>query len=286
MSKFTNSELTTKSGKLLHPIGIGTWGIASQRSEQKNSYKGVQPKKGNEEAEIAALRHSLDAGQNHIDCAELYGGFYTDEVVGQALQGHERKDLFIADKLWRTSLSQGKVRGTVSEMLRKLKTDYLDLLYIHWPWSEDGVHWQDAIPQIDDLIEAGTVRGLAISNFTITQMKEAQKLSRHPLLANQMNYNVLYRDEVNEQFRQFCSEQNVVLIAYQPIKRGEVFEHPVLQQLARKHNATESQIALAWLLQQNALPIPKATTIEHIDDNIQALNISLGSSDLEKLNSI
>lgn len=77
-------------------------------------YKGARAAYGNEQAEIEALRYSLEQGQNHIDCAELYGAFYTDEVVGHAIAGTTREDLFIADKLWKTSLQKGKVLPTTT----------------------------------------------------------------------------------------------------------------------------------------------------------------------------
>lgn len=92
--------LTTKSGKAINPIGIGTWNISSVfELDRAAKYKGARAVYGNEENEIEALRYSINKGQNHIDCAELYGAFYTDEVVGRAITGSPREDLFIADKL-------------------------------------------------------------------------------------------------------------------------------------------------------------------------------------------
>jgi len=100
--------MQTKSGTPVYPIGIGTWLIAGSFTPDPGpKYKGAQPVYGHEEAEIAAIRHSLSKGQNHIDCAELYGAFYTDEVVGRAIAGTKRQDLFIADKLWKSSLGAG-----------------------------------------------------------------------------------------------------------------------------------------------------------------------------------
>ncbi len=125
--------MKTKSGIALFPIGIGTWNISSQRrtSDPTAKYGGTEKVLGGEESEIEALRYSISKGQNHIDCAELYGAFYTDEVVGRALAGQKREDLYVADKLWKTSVGKGLVRLTVELMLKKLGTDYLDMLYIH-----------------------------------------------------------------------------------------------------------------------------------------------------------
>ncbi len=275
--------MKTKSGNLLFPIGIGTWNIAGVfNADPTAKYKGAEPSYGNEEAEIEAIRYSISKGQNHIDCAELYGAFYTDEVVGRAIAGLKRDDLYIADKLWKTSVGKGLVQPTVKKMLEKLGTDYLDMLYIHAPW--DGVNWQEAIPQIDELIDEGVVREFGVSNFTVSDMEDAQKIAKHPIIANQMNYNVLYKVEVDEMLRKHCRDNNIQLIAYQPVKRQEVLANKTIQEIAKAHEASPAQVALAWLLAQGALPIPKAVKKEHIDENVLSINIQLSEQDLDKLN--
>lgn len=275
-------KFKTKSDKPVHPIGIGTWNISSVfEADPSQKYKGTRPVHGNEEAEIEALQYSLQKGQNHIDCAELYGAFYTDEVVGRAIADFPREDLFIADKLWKTSVGKGQVRPTVEQMLKKLGTDYIDLLYIHAPW--EGIAWQEALPQIDELIDEGIVRYFGVSNFTIENMQEAQSLAKHPLVANQMNFNVLYKDEVGQAFRDYCKQQDIQIVAYQPIKRQEVLGNETVQAIAAAHNATPAQVALAWLLQVEAFPIPKATTKAHIDENLKAIDLKLTNEEMARL---
>jgi diketogulonate reductase-like aldo/keto reductase len=275
-------NLMTKSGKSLFPIGIGTWGISSDRDNTNNGkYDGVYPIYGNEDEEIKALRYSLDKGQNHIDCAELYGGFYTDEVVGRAIESYTREDLFIADKLWKTSIGTGKVKPTVDTMLSKLKTTYIDILYIHEPW--DDTDWKEAITQIDDLIDTGIIRYFGVSNFSLDQLQEASKISRHGVAAVQQNFNVIYHDEVNNKYITYCKQNNIALVAYQPLKRHEVEQDLRLKSIAKKYNATPSQIALSWLLAVGALPIPKSTNKNHIDLNYEAASIALDKDDVDML---
>jgi len=273
--------LQTKSGKQLHPIGIGTWNISSELDLDPSAKYKAKPVHGNEEAEIEALRYSLDKGQNHIDCAELYGGFYTDEVVGRAIAGYSREDLFIADKLWKSSVGKGKVRSTVEQMLKKLGTDYIDLLYIHAPW--ENVNWQEAIPQIDDLIDEGIVRYFGVSNFTVEQMQDAMQIANHPLAANQMNFNALHKEEVPQVFREFCKQHDIQIVAYQPIKRQEVLENETVKAIAAAHGATPAQVALAWLIQLGTLPIPKATQKAHIDENLKAVDLKLTDEEMARL---
>ena len=278
--------MNTKSGKTLFPIGIGTWNIGGifNPHDPNAKYKGAESSTEHEAEEIEAIRYSISKGQNHLDCAELYGAFHTDEVVGKAISGLERTDLFIADKLWKTSVSPGLVRPTVEKMLRKLGTDYIDLLYIHAPWFD--VDWQAAIPQIDALIDEGVVRHFGVSNFNLEKMKEAMRIAKHPIAVNQMHYNVLHKSEVDEAFKDYCSEHDIQIVAYQPIKRQEVFDSPVIQQIAKTHGVSPAQIALAWLLAQNTLPIPKAINKQHIDDNIASTQIVLTAEDLSVLNAI
>jgi 2,5-diketo-D-gluconate reductase B len=279
------TTLRTVSGKAIHPIGIGTWGIASRKdpSTPEGRYGRVEPVVENEETEIEALQYSLAKGQNHIDCAELYGAFYTDEVVGRALSeaGVDRADLFIADKIWKTSVGRGKVRPTVEQMLRKLKVDYIDVLYIHAPWTD--APWQEAIPQIDELIDEKLVRYFGVSNFNLAQMKQASAMSSHAITVNQMNYNVLNQSEVSLRFRRYCEDQNIQIVAYQPIKRRAVLADQVVQAVAQAHHATAAQVALAWLIHMRALPIPKSVTKAHIDENLGALHVKLAGEEMERL---
>jgi diketogulonate reductase-like aldo/keto reductase len=274
------TSLTTKSGRAVFPIGIGTWAIASRINPANlgSRYRGVEAVKGNEDREIEALQYSLSRGQNHVDCAEMYGGFYTDEVVGRAMAGANRGDLYVADKLWKSSVGRGLVRPTVEKMLAKLETDYLDMLYIHAPWTD--APWREAIPQIDQLIDEGMVRQFGVSNFQIAQMEQAQVLAKHPISANQMHFNLLHRDEADDKFRNYCRHHEIEVIAYRPIERQAVISNSQVQAVAAKHRATPAQVALAWLLQLGALPITKATTIAHIDENLGALKLRLSEADM------
>jgi diketogulonate reductase-like aldo/keto reductase len=277
--------MKTKSGKDLFPIGIGTWKISGEFTlNPSEKYNGAKPVYGKEKSDIDALHYSMSKGQNHFDCAELYGAFYTDEVVGRAIKDSVREDLFLADKLWKCSVGKDLVRPTVEKMLKKLGTNYLDMLYIHAPW--DDAPWIEAIPQIDDLIEEGIVRHFGVSNFTVEQMRETMAISKNGISANQMNYNVLHKNEVNQTFHDFCVENNIVIVAYQPIKRQEVISNDIIQEIAKTNSSTAAQVALAWLLSKNTLPIPKATQKAHIDENVGAANIKLSPEDISRLDRI
>ncbi len=271
---YKQMKLTTASGKPLNPIGIGTWGIV-----------GTWEKTTEHEAEgIEGLRYSVQKGQNHIDSGQIYGGGYTDEFIGKAIKGLERKDLFIGDKVWETNVATGKVQEAASEMLKKLGTDYIDLLYIHKPW--DDFPWREAIPQIDELIDRGVVRQFGVSNFNLEQLQEAMKLSKHPVAANQLYYNLLHKQEVDDAMQAFCKEHDIQIIAYRPLEQGKVLENETVKQIAAAHSATPSQVALAWLVAKGTLTVPMAIDETFIDQNLRSLELQLTPEDMAKLDTL
>jgi diketogulonate reductase-like aldo/keto reductase len=262
--------MLTKSGKKVFPIGIGTWDIASQMSELKEGelFKGVEPIYGNEEIEIGAIRYSISLGQNHIDTAELYGRGYTEQLLAKAINDLPREELFIADKLWKNHVETGAVTAGVDGMLERLRTSYIDLLYIHAPW--DGVNWIEAVSQIDDLIDAGFVRYLGLSNVSIKQIKQVQALSRHGVSAVQQRLNIAYRREATKTYRQFCKDQGIQLVAYHPINRNDLANCKEAIDLSKKLKITLQQAALLWLLEKDIWQIPKSTNKSHILQNFNS----------------
>lgn len=266
--------LKTSSGKPLHPIGIGTWGIGGT----------WEPVRGSEETGIRSIQYSLTKGQNHIDSGEIYGGGYTDEIIGQAIKGVKRENIYLADKLWETSVARGKVRPALELMLKKLGSNYLDLLYIHKPW--DDYPWREAIPQIDDLIDEGVVRHFGVSNFNVEQMREAAGLSKHPIAATQLYFNALHRQTVSREMSDYCEINNIQIVAYRPLERGDVSKNETLQSIAKSHNATPTQISLAWLICQNIFPIPRASSKVYIEQNLASIDIKLSSKEMSVVESL
>lgn len=267
-------NLTTASGKVVFPVGIGTWGIGGTWDAERDD----------DDAGVAAIRYSVSTGQNHIDTAQAYGAGHTDEVVGKAISTLTREDLFVADKLWETNVAKGTVEPAVQAMLSKLDTDYLDMLYIHKAW--DDKPWREAIPQIDELIDKGLVRHFAVSNFALPQLKEAAKLSKHPVAANQIHYSVLHKQELTDEMKRFCEDNGVRIVAYRPLERGDVFKNRSVQSVAKAHGVSCAEVAIAWLLAQGALVVTKSVTEESISQNVAATHLQLTPAELKQLESI
>jgi len=263
----------TIGGREVHPIGIGTWGMGGDRLEDGNPYADYR----NDEREIAAIRYAIGMGQNHIDTAQLYGAGHTEEIVGEAIRGLDREKLFIATKVWRSHSLRHAVPRAAEESLRKLGIGTLDLLYVHAPW--DAIPMSEYVAGLNDAMDAGLTRAIAVSNFSSDQLEQAISLSRHPIAANQVHYNVLHRAAVDQKMRGLCAQHGIAIVAYRPVERRLLADRassPAVLDAAAALGCTPAQLAIAWLIDQpNVVAIPKATATGHIDENRAAMSVSL-----------
>lgn len=259
--------MRTRSGRPLHPVGLGTWTFGDAPAASPDV-----------EAEIAAIRYALRLGQNHIDTAEDYAHGGAEQVVGQAIQGLRREDLFVASKLWRDHVAKDTVRPAVEAMLQRLGTDYLDLLYIHYPWRH--APWREALPQIDELIDEGMICHLGVSNFDADQLQEAARLTKHWIAADQIPYSCSHRQAASAELVHVCQTSRTAVVAYRPLEQGDLVGNAVIVEIGRHHGATPAQVALAWLLAKDALPIPKALRRDHVEQNAAASGLRLLADDV------
>lgn len=257
----------------VHPIGIGTWGMGGDRLEDGSAFADYRY----DERHIEAIRYALQLGQNHIDTAQFYGAGHTEEIVGEAISGFDRDQLFVATKVWRSHSLRHAVPRSVEDSLQKLKLDVLDLLYVHAPW--DGIPMAEYIGGLNDALDAGLTRAIAVSNFDMNQLAAAVELSSHPIVANQIHYNILHRDLVSDRMRRFCAAHGIAIVAYRPVERRLLADKtsvPAVLDAASHLGCTPAQLALAWLINQtNVVSIPKASTRQHIEENVAAAEIHI-----------
>ncbi len=273
------------NGFKINPIGIGTWLMGGGwYSDIRIPYSDYT----NDERDIAAIKYSISKGQNHIDGAELYGAGHTDELIGEAIKDLDRNSLFVASKIHRSHALRKAIVPATKDILRRMQTNYLDMLYIHAPFPE--IPMEEYILGLNDTVEEGLVKNIAVSNFTIEQLKQAMSITKHPVVANQIRYNVLYKTDANSEMLEFCKNNNILIVAYRPVERtllGENTTDETVLKIAKKYNKTPAQIAINWLISQyNVVTIPKAVSHKHIDENLEALNFELEKEDIEKLNNI
>ena len=255
----------------VNPVGIGTWTMENTAQDREKC--------------LSALRYSMSLGQDHIDTAEMYGSGGAEEVVGTALSEVDRDSVYLASKLWRDSCRRDRVKPAVEAMLLRLGTPYLDLLYIHAAWRD--IDLAGTIGAMGELVDAGLVKALGLSNFQLDELKNAMTMSSHPFVALQNHYNVIYKTEVPPQLLEYCRDNAITMVAYQPVERGLVYDNKTVTRIASARAITPGQVAIAWLLQQDGVvTIPKATAHAHIDDNLAALSVQLTPAEIAELDAI
>lgn len=239
-----------KSGYPIPVLGLGTWLMNGREC-------------------FDSVLMALENGYRHIDTATAYEN---EDDIGQALQasGINRKELFITSKVWYQKLRFKDVIDQCNSSLEKLRTDYLDLILIHWP--NKFIPLQDTFRAFERLIEDHKVRSIGVSNFTINHLNEALKITVLPIAVNQIEFHpFLYQKEIYS----FCKERDITVTAYSPLARGKVFESDLLQRIGQKKDTGPGQVALAWLLKKGIVVIPKSSSEEHIIANLEALSIDL-----------
>jgi 2,5-diketo-D-gluconate reductase B len=240
-------------------LGLGTW-----QNKGENCRKSV--------------KHALNIGYKHIDTAQAYEN---EEYVGAGIEDSsvDRDEIFLASKVWISNLNPEKVISSTEKSLKKLGTKYIDLMYVHWPSGEYS--GKETLEALQSLKERGLVKNIGISNFEVPQIEEA--LKHVDVYANQIEMHPLLPQE---EIREFCEENGVAVVAYSPLARGEVFNIREIQEVAQKHGVSEAQVSLAWVMEKGVIPIPKASTEDHIEDNFKARELELDEEDVEKIDSI
>ena len=269
----TTTEVRTlllPSGRRIPILGQGTWGMGESRSQRDD--------------EIAALRLGLDLGMSLIDTAEMYGDGGAEEVVGEAI-ADRRAEVFLVSKVYPHNASRSGAVKACERSLRRLKTDYLDLYLLHW---RGAVPLDETLAAFQALRESGKIRDYGVSNFDTHDMEEAMLLpGADEIVTDQVLYNLVQRG-IEWDLRPWCRERGIVIMAYSPIEHASdgqaaLLNNRVLKRIAARHHATPAQVALAWLLQQNVVVIPKASKLEHVRENRGALEITLSEEDLNEL---
>ena len=241
-------------------IGYGTWQL-----------RGKECREG--------VAHALSVGYRHVDTAQMYGN---EDEVGQAVEGSAvaRSEVWLTTKLGLGNMAADAVKRSTEESLSKLRTDYLDLLLIHWPSQDTPL--AETLGAMHELRKAGKVRTVGVSNFPPSWQEAA--LRHGPLLTNQVEYH-LYLPQ--RPVLDLCADHDMVLTAYSPLAHGRVLDDPVVREIAESHKVHPAQVAIAWVLSQGPVTaIPKATAPERIESNLAALEVSLSPDERARLDEL
>lgn len=242
-------------------IGFGTW----LNKDEKECIDGVKA--------------ALEIGYRHIDTAQIYEN---EQFVGQAIaeSGIPREELFITTKIWNDNLWWDGLDESFNESLEKLRTDYVDLLLIHFPVTEDR---RPAWTKMEEIYASGRVKAIGVSNYTIRHLEELLRESTIKPAVNQVELHVFLQQP---ELIKYCHDNNIVVEAYAPLAHGYHMDDPVLVEIAAKHSKTASQIMIRWCIEQGLVPLPKSTHADRIRQNFEVFDFSLDEDDLTKLKTL
>ena len=254
------------SGRSIPTFGIGTWRMGESGRLRAD--------------EVAALRYGIERGVTLIDTAEMYGDGEAERIVADAV-GRRRDEIFIVSKVLPGNAARDGTIAACEASLQRLKTDRIDLYLLHWRGS---VPLEETIEAFSELAQAGKILDWGVSNFDISDMGELWKTPDGDCaVTNQVLYN-LTRRGIEFDLMPWCRQHRVPVMAYSPIEQGRLLGHAALREIAKRHDATPAQIALAWLMRHDdVIVIPKATGLTHVDENLGALDLLLTHEDFVAL---
>ncbi|MDM2737434.1 aldo/keto reductase [Citrobacter sp. Ct235] len=267
----TDKQVVFDGGVVLPAIGQGTW------------YMGENP--GHRRAEVSALRAGVDLGLTLIDTAEMYADGGAEEVVGEALNGL-RERVFLVSKVYPWNAGGQKAIAACEASLRRLKTDYLDLYLLHW---SGNFTFAETVEAMETLIAQGKIRRWGVSNLDVDEMQALWQVpGGRQCATNQVLYHLASRG-IEYDLLPWCQQHQLPVMAYSPLAqagrlRSGLLNHPVVNEIAHAHSASAVQILLAWVIShQGVMAIPKAASVEHVQQNAAALSITLSAQELAAL---
>lgn len=226
------------------------------------------------------VSHVLKNGYRHIDTAQIYGN---EADVGEGIRqsGIARAEIFLTTKVWVENYRHDAFLASVDESLNKLKTDYVDLLLLHWP--NDAVPLAEQIGALNEVAKSGRVRDIGVSNFTTALMDEAVKLSTLPVVNNQIEYHP-YLDQRPVIAK--AGELGMSLTAYFAMADGKVLDEPVLKEIAAAHGKSIAQVVLRWIVQQGFVTLSKTVSEARAAENAAIFDFELNSEEMAMISAL
>jgi 2,5-diketo-D-gluconate reductase B len=258
MGNLTREDtVLTIQGTEIPRLGYGTWLVTGQDATD-------------------GVRDALEIGYRHIDTARAYEN---EAEVGEgiAASGVDRGDFWLTTKIWLDDYEPTRLKRAAEDSLRQLRTDYLDLLLLHWPSAYVPV--EHSLQAMRELQEEGKIRHLGVSNFPVGTL--ARALAIAPLLADQVEYHPFLAQDA---LLALARQHDLTITAYSPLAHGKVVGHPELTAIGEQYGKSAGQVALRWLLDQpNVTTLPKASSHERRVENFEIFDFTLSDADRERI---
>jgi len=254
-------------GERVPALGQGTWRMGEKKKAHAD--------------EVAALRLGIDLGMTLIDTAEMYGEGGAEKVVADAIAG-QRDRVFVVTKVYPHNASRTELPKACERSLKRLRIDAIDLYLLHW---RGDVPLVETVEAFEKLRSEGKIRRWGVSNFDVEDMEELLATEDDSSCAtNQVLYNLENR-ETEFDLLPWSQRNKIPIMAYSPVGHGRgLLNNATLKKIAKRHNATPTQIALAWVLRQpGVIAIPKASNEAHVRENAQSTDLELTKGDLTEI---
>ena len=252
-------------------IGMGTWEIGDTHGEART-------------LEIKAILRGIELGMGLIDTAEMYGYGNAEKLVRDAIK-NIRDEVFIATKVSAEHLHYEDVLKACEASIARLGVRQIDLYMLHWP--NNRIPITETMKAMEELVSQGKIRYIGVSNFSVAQTEEARAaLPRSEIASNEVRYSITHRS-LESELLPFCEKEKISVIAYSPLDTGKLPSSKIPQTLLDKYGMTPAQLMLNWVTyRKSVIAIPKASKIEHIEKNAEALDPRLSPDDYRALSRI
>jgi pyridoxine 4-dehydrogenase len=276
---FPEGTLTIGSDLKVRRLGFGAMRLTG---------RGIWGPPANEEEALRVLRRAIELGVNFIDTADSYGPEVSERLIAKALHPYPA-GLVIATKgglmrpgagQWTPNCQPAHLKEACEGSLKRLKLERIDLYQLHT--HDPRVPLEDSIGALAELQAAGKIRHIGVSNFSVSELKRAQKIA--PIVSVQNMYNM--SDRKSDPVLDRCAAEGLAFLPYFPLAAGNLSRGGShIDAIAKRHHATSSQVALAWLLKRSPvmLPIPGTSSVAHLEENVAAAKVQLSDDDFRSL---
>lgn len=252
------NEIKLSNGVLMPQMGYGVYQIEPEDCER-------------------CVMDAISVGYRMIDTAQAY---LNEEAVGKAWKksGVRREDLFLVNKVWHSNYGEGQTMKSIDESLRKLQTDYIDLMLLHQPFCDRYGAYRD----LEKAYKAGKVRAIGVSNFFPDHLVDLAANMEIAPMVNQVETHVF---DQQREARKYMDEIGTHIMSWAPLAEGQhnLFSDPVLTKIGEKYDKTAAQVALRWLLQSDVIIIPKTVHKSRMEENLNLFDFTLDADDMEAI---
>lgn len=254
-------QITLYNGVKMPIVGYGVYQVSKEECER-------------------CVMDALAVGYRSIDTAQSY---FNEEEVGNAIKksGIPREDIFLTTKVWVEHYGYEEAKKSVFESMRKLRTDYLDLVLLHQPFSD----YYGAYRALEDLYNEGKLRAIGVSNFYPDRLVDMALFNRVKPMVNQVETHPFHQQT---EAKKWMERYGVQIEAWAPFGegRGGLFENPVLAEIAEKHKKTTAQVMLRWHIQRGVVVIPKSAHKERMKENLNIFDFALDQTDMKRISEL